>query len=113
MSGEGFHADPRSINGNAHLLVEIAGLLRQGRPDQDTGTLTRVPHTHPEVAAEAGRFAAFAGDQYGDLVVLLTALSTALRTTAGHYTEVDRRTEEDFWAFLEQSSLRPARAAGR
>lgn len=110
MSGEEFKASPASINGNAHLLVEIAGLLREGRLDQDTGAAARAPRVHAEVAAEVEQFTQYATDQYGDLVLLLTALSTALRTTASNYTEVDQRTMDDFRSVLDTSSYQ---AAGR
>ncbi|MET9295409.1 hypothetical protein [Streptomyces sp. NPDC003077] len=100
---DGYSADPSSIDGSAHLLVEIAGLLQEGRLDKDLGTLARAPRSHPEVAAEVAGFARFAADQQQDLVMLLTALSTALKTTGQNYTKVDEKTRAEFKSFLESS----------
>ncbi|MET8938948.1 hypothetical protein ABZX28_18335 [Streptomyces rubiginosohelvolus] len=41
-----------SINGNANLLIEIAGFLHEGRPDGDLCTLARDPRSHSDVAAQ-------------------------------------------------------------
>ncbi|MEV0373001.1 hypothetical protein AB0I10_24780 [Streptomyces sp. NPDC050636] len=105
MSGmsHGYGANTASIDGSANLLVEIAGLLQEGRLDKDLGTLARVPHSHHEVGTEVDHFARFAADQHQDLVLLLTALSTALKTTGNNYTAVDERTRDDFRAFLDSA----------
>ncbi|MGH3924697.1 MAG: hypothetical protein ACRDTT_17860 [Pseudonocardiaceae bacterium] len=39
--GGGFWAELASIDGSAHLLVEIAGLLHAGRLDRDLGAMAR------------------------------------------------------------------------
>lgn len=78
-----------SINGNANLLIEIAGLLHEGRPDGDLGTMARVPRSHAEVAAEVERFGRFANDQFLDAVALLAALATRLKTTGTDFVAVD------------------------
>ncbi|MET9349675.1 hypothetical protein [Streptomyces termitum] len=85
-----------SINGNANLLIEIAGLLHEGRPDAELTTLAREPRAHGDVAAEVARFASFAGDQYLDAVALFTALSTRLRAAGGTFVEVDGDTARRF-----------------
>jgi hypothetical protein len=56
--GEGFSAVPASIDGSAHLLLEIAGVLEQGRLDGDIGTMARVPRSHKDVSAAVLDFAA-------------------------------------------------------
>ncbi|MDG4858967.1 hypothetical protein P8605_12510 [Streptomyces sp. T-3] len=102
---QGYAADPNSIDGSAHLLTEIAGLLQEGRPDADTATLTRTPTAHAELAAKNEQFAKHAADQHRDLVTLLTALSTALKTTGGNYTSADQATRDGFKAFLESGRI--------
>ncbi|MGH3929296.1 MAG: hypothetical protein ACRDTF_04895 [Pseudonocardiaceae bacterium] len=91
----GFSADAASIDGSAHLLVEIAGLLHEGRLDGDIGTMARAPRSHPDVGAKVQEFAKFADDQYQDLVLLLTALSTKLKATGHDYVQVDHNTQQD------------------
>ncbi|MDI3390519.1 hypothetical protein QIS99_30635 [Streptomyces sp. B-S-A8] len=103
--GSGFAADPHSMDGSAHLLTEIAGLLHEGRLDADLGTLARTPTAHAELGAKTEEFARHAADQHRDLVTLLTALSTALRTTGGAYTHVDRATRDGFKSFLDTAEL--------
>ncbi|MFC7310726.1 hypothetical protein ACFQVC_41750 [Streptomyces monticola] len=103
--GTGFAADPHSIDGSAHLLTETAGLLHEGRLDADLGTLARTPVAHAELGAANEKFARHAADQHRDLVTLLTALSTALKTTGGAYTHVDRATREGFASFLDTAEL--------
>ncbi|MEV6328560.1 hypothetical protein [Streptomyces sp. NPDC051909] len=78
-----------SINGNAHLLIEIAGLLYEGRPDGELATMARAPRTHTDVAAQVERFGQFADDQFQDTVVLLAALATRLKTTGSAFVTVD------------------------
>ncbi|MGR3934674.1 hypothetical protein [Streptomyces sp. BRA346] len=87
--GDGFSIDNTSINGSSNLLIEMAGLLYEGRPDGDLCTMARAPRAHPDVAAKADRFARFANDQYQDLTTLLAALSTRLRETGSSYVDFD------------------------
>jgi hypothetical protein len=70
-------------------LIEIAGLLRAGRLDGDAATMARAPRSHPDVGTAVERFALFVDDQYRDLVLLLTALSTRLKATGMSYVRVD------------------------
>lgn len=85
----GFSARVESIDGSSHLLNELAGLLYAGRMDGENATQCRVPRAHPQVAEAVEDFALFAGDQYGDLVTLLSALSTKLRSTGNAYVRAD------------------------
>ncbi|MFJ6578787.1 hypothetical protein ACIQMY_22805 [Streptomyces sp. NPDC091368] len=78
-----------SINGNANLLIEIAGFLHEGRPDGDLGTMARAPRSHADVAAQIERFGRFANDQFLDTVALLAALATRLKTTGTDFVAVD------------------------
>ena len=93
--GGGFSAEAASIDGSAHLLIEIAGLLQAGRLDGDLGTMARAPRAHPEVGAKVQEFAKFADDQDQDLGLLLTALSTKLRATGSGYVKVDQKIQAD------------------
>ncbi|MFF4423407.1 hypothetical protein ACFY04_21945 [Streptomyces sp. NPDC001549] len=45
-SSDGYVANAASINGNSHLLVELAGLLYAGRPDGEMTVMARVPRSH-------------------------------------------------------------------
>ncbi|MGW1953963.1 hypothetical protein ACWCPI_14580 [Streptomyces sp. NPDC001920] len=85
----GFSARAESMDGSSHLLNELAGLLYAGRMDGENATQCRVPRSHPQVAEAVDDFARFAGDRYGDLVTLLSALSTKLRSTANAYVKAD------------------------
>lgn len=85
-----------SINGNANLLIEIAALLHEGRPDGDTGTMARAPRAHPDVAAQTLRFARFADDQFKDTIALFAGLATRLKTTGTDFARVDDGTARAF-----------------
>ncbi|WP_244190546.1 hypothetical protein [Streptomyces caeruleatus] len=85
----GFSAGAESIDGSSHLLNELAGLLYAGRMDGENATQCRVPRSHPQVAEAVEDFARYAQDQYGDLVTLLSALSTKLRSTGNAYVRAD------------------------
>lgn len=87
--GGGLDYNTASINGNANLLIEIAGFLHEGRPDGDLCTMAREPRAHSDVAAQVNRFSRFADDQFLDAVALFAALSTKLRTTGGDFVKVD------------------------
>ncbi|MFJ2574712.1 hypothetical protein ACIOYT_30410 [Streptomyces halstedii] len=78
-----------SLNGNSNSLIELSGLLYEGRPDGDLCTTARAPRAHPDVAAKVDRFARFADDQYQDVTSLLAALSTRLREANGTFVEYD------------------------
>lgn len=89
-------AGATSINGNANLLIEIAALLHEGRPDGDAGTMARAPRAHDDVAKEALRFARFADDQFKDTVALFAGLATRLKTTGTSFARVDDGTAASF-----------------
>ncbi len=91
--GDGFSANADSIDGSSHLLVELAGLLYQGRPDGELSVMARVPRSHHEVAAKVNSFARFTNDQFLDAVSLLAALSSKLRSASGGYAETDHETQ--------------------
>ncbi|MER6448236.1 hypothetical protein [Streptomyces venezuelae] len=93
-------AGAASINGNANLLIEIAALLHEGRPDGDTGTMARAPRAHADVSAEVLRFAQFADDQFKDTIGLFAALATRLKTTGTEFAQVDDGTARSFLANL-------------
>ncbi|MEV4230379.1 hypothetical protein AB0J81_25445 [Streptomyces bobili] len=83
------HVNHASLKGNSNDLIELAGLLHEGRPDGDLCTMARVPRSHADVAAKVDRFARFADDQYQDVTSLLAALSTRLRAANGTFVEYD------------------------
>ncbi|KMS69727.1 hypothetical protein ACM01_33810 [Streptomyces viridochromogenes] len=85
----GFSARAESVDGSSHLLNELAGLLYAGRMDGENATQCRVPRSHPQVAEAVSDFARYAQDQYGDLVTLLSALSTKLQATGNAYVKAD------------------------
>ncbi|MFD8789519.1 hypothetical protein [Streptomyces vinaceus] len=93
-------AGAQSINGNANLLIEIAALLHEGRPDGDASTMARAPRAHADVAAQALRFARFADDQFKDTINLFAALATKLKTTGTGFAQVDDGTARNFLDLL-------------
>lgn len=95
-AGQDLVAKADSINGNANLLVEIAGLLHEGRPDAELTTMARIPRTHGDVAGQVERFAEFAGDQFLDTMALFAALSTRLRTVGGDFAAIEDETARRF-----------------
>ncbi|MGP3686763.1 hypothetical protein ACTVZO_18980 [Streptomyces sp. IBSNAI002] len=92
----GLLAGAGSINGNANLLIEIAALLHEGRPDGDASTMARAPRAHADVSAQTLRFARFADDQFKDTVALFAALATRLKTTGTGFARVDDDTARAF-----------------
>ncbi|MFF0549259.1 hypothetical protein ACFYUL_09890 [Streptomyces sp. NPDC004311] len=87
-----------SLNGNANLLVEIAALLHEGRPDGDASTMARAPRAHAEVSAQVLRFAASADERLKDTAALFAGLATRLRTTGTDFAQVDDDTAAAFLA---------------
>ncbi|THA80236.1 hypothetical protein E6U81_29815 [Streptomyces sp. A0592] len=93
-------ATASSINGNANLLIEIAALLHEGRPDGDASTMARAPRAHADVAAQTLRFAVFADDQFKDTVALFAGLATRLKTAGTGFAGVDDDTARSFLSGL-------------
>lgn len=91
----GYSAELPSIDGNSHLLNELAAALHAGRMDAENATQCRVPRAHEDVAGAVQDFASFAQDQYNDLVTLLTALSTKLRTTSHSYVRAEGGVQQE------------------
>ncbi|WP_405921730.1 hypothetical protein [Streptomyces sp. NBC_00122] len=89
-------AGTQSINGNANLLIEIAALLHEGRPDGDASTMARAPRAHEDVSKEALHFARFADDQFKDAIALFAGLATRLKTTGTSFAHVDDGTARSF-----------------
>ncbi|UCA48851.1 hypothetical protein LEL86_05965 [Streptomyces sp. WA6-1-16] len=105
---DGYTVSGASINGSSHLLVELAGLLYEGRPDGELAVAARVPRTHHEVSEALDSFARFSRDQYLDTVSLLAALSTKLRTARGNYAEADHATDEQVRKILVSGHFVPS-----
>ncbi|MFF5780097.1 hypothetical protein ACFY7Y_24550 [Streptomyces virginiae] len=101
----GLVADATSINGNANLLIEIAALLHEGRPDGDASTMARAPRAHADVSAQVLRFARFADDQFKDTIGLFAALATRLKTAGTDFAQVDDDTARSFLSGLLTSGL--------
>ena len=102
-----FYARPESLNNNANLLVELAGALGAGRPDHELSRRACAPATPEDLSGKVRAFADFAGDQYQDLVALLSALSTKLRDTATTYKDVDQAATQRIDQFLQGSRYVP------
>lgn len=107
-SSDGYVANAASINGNSHLLVELAGLLYAGRPDGEMTVMARVPRSHQEVSIALDSFARFGNDQYLDAVSLLAAPATKLKVAGGDYAQTDLATEGAFRAVLGNGRFIPA-----
>lgn len=97
----------QSLNDNANLLVELAGVLGAGRPDQELSHRGCAPATPPDVSDEIRTFADFAADQYQDLVALLAALSTRLTDTRGAYVVAEENSSDAVIQFLKRSVYIP------
>ena len=108
----GFSEDHPSINGTANAFVELAGLLHSGRVDLDTGTLSRVRHAHPDVAAAVADFASKIDDRGEDAVLLLSALATRLRDTAQGYAHADATSQSAFDTLLSHGTFAPGAGTG-
>ncbi|MGC4996509.1 MULTISPECIES: hypothetical protein [unclassified Streptomyces] len=78
-----------SIDGSSHMLLEIAGVLYEGRMDGENAAMCRAPRSHPDVASSIDTFARHAQDQYNDAVVLLAALSSKLKSSNNAYADFD------------------------
>ncbi|QCD59669.1 hypothetical protein CEB94_36350 [Streptomyces hawaiiensis] len=91
---DGFSVNAESVDGSSHLLIEVAGVLYEGRMDAENATVCRVPRSHPDVAAKVDTFARYAKDQYDDAVVLLAALAGHLKSANNAYTEYDQHVRD-------------------
>ncbi|MEU1460208.1 hypothetical protein ABZ467_05880 [Streptomyces sp. NPDC005727] len=87
--GAGFSVSADSIDGSSHELLEIAGVLYEGRMDGENATTCRAPRAHPELAASVETFARYAKEQYADAVILLAALAGKLKSAGGAYANYD------------------------
>ncbi|MFE8012427.1 hypothetical protein ACFU3O_06750 [Streptomyces antibioticus] len=88
--GGGYSVNASSIDGSSHLLIEIAGVLYEGRMDGENATMCRVPRSHSDVASNVETFARYAKDQYTDAVVLLAALAGHLKSANNTYAQYDQ-----------------------
>ncbi|MGJ7908211.1 hypothetical protein ACOQFL_17240 [Actinopolyspora sp. H202] len=102
-----FHLDPESIDGNSHVLAELAGLLRAGRLDGDLATMARSPRSHPDVGKKVEEFASFAHNQHRDLVALLGALSTKLKAVGEEHVGIDAQVSDELERLLSEGSYVP------
>ncbi|NYI05768.1 hypothetical protein [Allostreptomyces psammosilenae] len=109
---EGFESRPQSLNGNASVLLELAGLLQAGRPEPDLITMAATPASHADVGDKVRRFSDFACDQYQDAVALLLSLSTKLRATAAGHVQVDEGVAGSMDALLRGRLVPPGDRAG-
>lgn len=103
----GFRINLESVDGNSHLLAELAGLLYAGRLDGDLATTARVPRSHPDIAREVLKFSTFADDQWHDLVALLGALSVKLKATGEEAVHIDNQVRDELERFLGEGSFVP------
>ncbi|MFJ3145143.1 hypothetical protein ACIPJM_22165 [Streptomyces halstedii] len=98
--GDQIRVNADSIDGSSHLLIEIAGVLYEGRMDGENATTGRAPRSHPDVADAVDSFARHAKDQYTDAVVLLAALSSKLTSANNTYADYDDGARRELDAVL-------------
>lgn len=98
--GDQVRVNADSIDGSSHLLIEIAGVLYEGRMDGENATMGRAPRSHPDVADAVDAFARHAKDQYTDAVVLLAALSSKLTSANNTYADYDDGARRELDAVL-------------
>lgn len=106
--GGGFSASADSIDGSSHLLVEIAGLLYEGRVDGENATLCRVPRSHPEVASQVDTFVRHSQGLYNNTITLLAALSSRLKSASHGYTRFDGNVQQQMDSLLASGRFVPA-----
>jgi hypothetical protein len=94
------NANLPSIDGNANILVELAGALGAGRPDFDLSRKGCMGAMPDEANRAIRSFADFAADQYQDVVALLAALSTKLRNAGDGYAQADQASAGDIARYL-------------
>jgi hypothetical protein len=97
---------PKSLDGSANTLLELAGLLQAGRPELSLSGRVASPAAHEEVAARTKVLAEFAHDQFEDVVALLAGLSTRLKAAASNYANMDAATKQKLDDFLVNSTYR-------
>jgi hypothetical protein len=101
--------DPLSVNQSSNILLELAGVLRAGRPEPSlTGRAGR-PFVHPDVAVKMREFTEVADLQHEGVVALLVALSMRLKETAAAYVAVDRAGRQMIDGFLAGATYRSPR----
>lgn len=98
---------PASLNGNAHILVEVAGLLHAGRPDEEISVRAVEPAAPAEVGARVRQFSRVGRDQYQEAVALLAALSTRVEVVASTYAGADQETADLIDSLLNDSTYVP------
>ncbi|MEU3978734.1 hypothetical protein AB0F77_01270 [Streptomyces sp. NPDC026672] len=99
-SSGGYHVSASSLDGSSHLLIEIAGVLYEGRMDGENATMCRSPRAHEDVSTNVTNFARFAQDQYNDMVVLLAALAGNVESAGNTYTKYDQRVKGQLHSVL-------------
>jgi hypothetical protein len=107
--GDGYSVNAASVDGSSHLLIEIAGVLYEGRMDAENATTCRVPRSHADVAAKVDTFARYAKDQYDDAVVLLAALAGHLKSASNTYAQYDQRVRDQLQSVLVSGSYTEAK----
>ncbi|MDW5325495.1 hypothetical protein [Plantactinospora sp. KLBMP9567] len=100
------YVKPKSLDGNANTLIELAGLLQAGRPELTLSGRVATPNAREEVADRTRVFADYAHDQYQDVVALLSALSTKLKVAAGGYVNADASIQQKVDSFITNSTFR-------
>ncbi|MGX7669444.1 hypothetical protein [Plantactinospora sp. DSM 117369] len=100
------YVKPKSLDGSANTLIELAGLLRAGRPELTLSGRVATPNAHEEVADRTRVFADYAHDQYQDVVALLSALSTKLKVAAAGYVNADASIQQKVDSFITDSTFR-------
>ncbi len=97
-----------SLTDTANVLIDLARHLQTAQVDLFVLDSADGPASHPELAQSMRSFVEFAHDQHQDVIALLAALSTRVRTTANSYQHTDEVTAADMTALLTQSTYRRA-----
>ncbi|MEV1288745.1 type VII secretion target [Micromonospora sp. NPDC049679] len=105
---DGFQVDPGSLTGVASTLHDLARHLHTGQVDLFVLDWANAPASHPEIAQAMRSFVEFAHDQHQDVVALLAALSTRVKTTADNYQHTDGAIAADITTLLTQSTYQSA-----
>lgn len=103
----GFHMDHDSMRMNSNQLLDLSGLLEEGKLDGNLTTLTRAPRAPAPIGDQVEKFALFANDQYQDLIALLGSLATKLKAASDEHITVDAQVANELNQLLSDSVYLP------
>lgn len=105
----GVAASPESIDGSAHVLLEVAGLLEARAADMVAGTAASPPVAHAEVGTEVDNLIKSGDVQYRNGTAMITALSANLDDAKHGLVVVDDNAAALLNTFIQDTEYVPPR----